>query len=57
MKEEKLNVYKKEIVVICKGGSSIQIDCTEEILNLIDELKSLFISVSKEKEDVWSAIK
>ena len=52
MKEEKLNVYKKEIVVICKGESSIQIDCTEEILTLIDELKSLFISVSKEKEDV-----
>ena len=50
MKEEKLNVYKKEIIVITKDDRTIHLDDTEEILFLIDKLKSLFLSVNKESK-------
>ena len=48
MREVKLNVYRKEVVVISKDGATIHIEDTDEILFLIDELKSLFMSGNKE---------
>lgn len=45
---EKIEVCKKEIVIIKKGEDAILLDSIEDILYLIDELKSVFLNCRKE---------
>ena len=48
MSNNKIEVYKKEITVIKQGEDVIHLCCSEDILNLIDELKSVFLNYRKE---------
>ena len=44
--EDSINVCTKEIVVIIKGGNVIKIDNAEELLSLIEKLKSAFMNLN-----------